>query len=343
MKNKPLLFILFLSVFIQLYNCSSNTDESEEEQVTPFNETAKVIGYLPSYRFSQSSKIDYCKITHLNLAFANPDVSGNLIMPSIADVINQARTANPNIIICISLAGGSLTPEIADNWSDLIDIETNRPAFITKIVDYVLANNLDGVDVDLEWDHVTIGYSGFVTELKTALDSHNKIITAALPNNTRFGNITDSALQAFDFINIMSYDATGPWNPNNPGQHSTFQFSEAGINFWRNTTKIPKEKLTLGVPFYGYNFSNNPVTGVSFQDIIASDAALANVDKTGSTYYNGIPTIEAKVELAQNEVGGIMIWELGQDAFNSYSLLSTIHNKFTSLKVKTTGLCGNEP
>ncbi len=342
MKNKSIIIILYLSIFIQLYNCSSNTDEPEEE-VTPFNETAKVIGYLPSYRFNQSSKIDFCKITHLNLAFANPDALGHLIMPSITDVINQARTANPDIIICISLAGGSLTPEIATNWSNLIDIEANRPAFISKIVDYVLTNSLDGVDVDLEWDHVTIGYSGFVTELKTALDAHNKIITAALPNNTRFVNITDSALQAFDFINIMSYDATGPWNPTNPGQHSSLQFSESGIHFWKNTVKIPKEKLTLGVPFYGYNFSNNPVTGVSFQDIVASDASLANKDQVGSTYYNGIPTIEAKVELANKEVGGIMVWELGQDAFNAYSLLSTIHNKFTSLQVKTTGLCANEP
>ena len=341
MKNKQLAIILCLSVFFQLTSCKNHIKELNQNA---FKQTAKVIGYLPSGRFNQGSKIEYCKLTHLNLAFANPDASGNLIMAPITNIVTQAKTANPNIKICISLAGGgNFSPERTKNWSNLIDIASKRPAFITKIVDYVLANNIDGVDVDLEWDHVTIGYSGFITELKTALDAHNKIITAALPNNTRFENITNEALQAFDFINIMSYDATGPWRPEKPGQHSSFQSSKAGIDFWKHTVKIPKDKLTLGVPFYGYNFGNNPVTSITYRQLVDSDVALADTDQSNSTYYNGIPTIEAKVELAKKEVGGIMIWELGQDSFDSYSLLSTIHNKYTALQVKTSGLCGNEP
>ena len=36
-----------------------------------------------------------------------------------------------------------------------------------------------------------------------------------------------------------------------------------------------------------------------------------------------------------------MIWELGQDSFTEYSLLETIHKKYTDLGVETTNLCGN--
>ena len=50
----------------------------------------------------------------------------------------------------------------------------------------------------------------------------------------------------------------------------------------------------------------------------------AQLDQVGQAYYNGIPTIQAKTELAMENVSGIMIWELGQDAFNEYSLLNVI-------------------
>jgi hypothetical protein len=76
--------------------------------------------------------------------------------------------------------------------------------------------------------------------------------------------------------------------------------------------------------------------------MVAADASYADLDNVGNKFYNGRPTIRSKVELAYNEVSGIMIWELGQDSFNEYSLLSTIHTKYTSLGIKTSGLCGNE-
>ncbi len=311
--------------------------------ISVFSQSAKIVGYLPAYKFELSNYIEYCKLTHLNLAFANPDSNGNIIMPSISTIITEARNQNPSIIICISLAGGVLTTQQASNWINLIDTPANRPAFIAKILDYVLTHNLDGIDVDLEWDNVTTGYTGFITELDAALSPHNKILTVALPNQTLFSNITSEALAALDFINIMSYDATGPWNPTNKGQHSSYDFAVNGINFWKNTVGISGDKLTLGVPFYGYDFINsNTANAFTYASMVSTDAGYANIDKVENAYYNGMPTIRSKVALARDEVGGIMIWELSQDSFNEYSLLSTIHKKYNSLGITTTGLCGND-
>lgn len=305
-------------------------------------QTANVVGYLPSYRFSSSSQIEYCKLTHLNLCFANPDGSGNIVMPSISSVLTDAQNGNPNIIICISLAGGALSTQQASDWSNLIDIPANRPGFIANIVNYTIANDLDGVDVDLEWGHVTSGYSDFIVELDAALTAENKILTVAFPNQTLFSNVTSAALSSFDFINIMAYDATGPWNPSAPGQHSSYNFANDGINFWKNSVGIPANKLTLGVPFYGYEFVNpSTVNAVTYSQMVAIDTTYADLDNVGNIYYNGRPTIASKVDLAVNEVGGIMIWELGQDSFDQFTLLGTIHDKFTALNVTTTGLCGN--
>jgi hypothetical protein len=44
----------------------------------------------------------------------------------------------------------------------------------------------------------------------------------------------------------------------------------------------------------------------------------------GQLYYNGIPTIVAKTELAKAETSGVMIWELGQDASGPFANLSLL-------------------
>lgn len=328
--------LLFLCIVI-LVSCSK--DDSFEEEIMTVDKSARVVGYLPSYRFDSNEKIDYCKLTHLNLAFANPGSNGKLIINDFSGVVVRARNENSNIKIYISIGGGYLTDEQALTWSNSIDIKDNRPIIINEIVNFVVDNSLDGVDVDLEWQYVTSGYSDFVIELKSALSTKGKSMTAALPGTTKFDNITEEALQTFDFINIMAYDFTGPWNPTASGQHSSYNNAVESINFWKNTG-VSQSKLTLGVPFYGYDFSNSSnVTSFTFGQMISTNNSYSEIDNVGMKYYNGRPTIKSKVKLASEQVSGIMIWELGQDSFSDYSLLKTIHKEYNNLGFKTSGLC----
>ena len=328
--------LLFLC-FVILVSCSK--DDSFEEEIITIDKSARVVGYLPSYRFESNEKIDYCKLTHLNLAFANPGSNGKLIINDFSGVVVRARNENNNIKIYISIGGGYLTDEQALIWSNSIDIKDNRPIIINEIVSFVVDNSLDGVDVDLEWQYVTSGYSNFVIELKSALSAKGKGMTAALPGTTKFDNITQEALQTFDFINIMAYDFTGPWNPTASGQHSSYNNAVESINFWKNTG-VSQSKLTLGVPFYGYDFSNSSnVTSFTFGQMISTNNSYSEIDNVGMKYYNGRPTIKSKVKLASEQVSGIMIWELGQDSFSDYSLLKTIHKEYNNLGFKTSGLC----
>ncbi len=328
--------LLFLCIVI-LVSCSK--DDSFEEEITTVDKFARVVGYLPSYRFDSNEKIDYCKLTHLNLAFANPGSNGKLIINDFSGVVVRARNENNNIKIYISIGGGYLTDEQASIWSNSIDIKDNRPIIINEIVSFVVDNSLDGVDVDLEWQYVTSGYSNFVIELKSALSAKGKGMTAALPGTTKFDNITQEALQTFDFINIMAYDFTGPWNPTASGQHSSYNNAVESINFWKNTG-VSQSKLTLGVPFYGYDFSNSSnVTSFTFGQMVSTNNSYSEIDNVDMKFYNGRPTIKSKVKLASEQVSGIMIWELGQDSFSDYSLLKTIHKEYNNLGFKTSGLC----
>jgi len=201
-------------------------------------------------------------------------------------------------------------------------------------------HRLDGVNVDLEWDGVTTGYSDFAIELKKSLIERKKI-TAALPNNSQFENINSAALNAFNFINIMAYDSTGLWSLNKAERHSSFEFAKQVVDFWHKLQNVPADRLTLGVPFYGYNFTYPEVTSSAFSQILDVGTQFADQDELGKIFYNGRVTIAQKVGYAPQNTGGIMIWQLAQDSFGEYFLLDVIHEKYTALKVKTTGLCGN--
>lgn len=344
--------IYFIIVCQLFFSCSNNDDDDniidDPNNIILFSDQARVVGYFPTWRFTLSDKVDFCKLTHVNIAFGNPMVDGTIqlsnpsAISNLEQVISTAKLQNSSIQFYISLAGGVLSDQVANTWKSFLASSQDRPKLIDKIIEFVLENKLDGVDVDLEWSHVTQGYSDFVIELKKELSIHGKGMTAAFPSETKFSQISDQALAVFDFINIMVYDYTGSWNPSEPGQHSSYNHAERGINYWKNIVGIAGEKLTLGVPFYGYNFLNSTtVESFTYGSMVASNTLNSERDQVGNKYYNGRPTIASKVKLAAQNLSGIMIWELGQDSFTKYSLLQTIHKTYTDLGVKTTELCGN--
>ncbi len=288
----------------------------------------KTIGYLPYYRFQLIDQIDLDKLTHLNLAFANPDQEGNLDIGGrdIRLIVEEAHRAGLQVFI--SLAGGALTSEWKANWKHLMQVQ-HRSDFIHKIIEYAQTHNLQGVDMDLEWNDVDELYSPFVLELKDSLNRYGLQMTAALPGAYRYPQISAEALAAFDFINMMVYDLTGSWDPDNPGPHSPYFFATTAITYWQEQG-VPPERLTLGVPFYGYDFdAPNGVVAFTYGSMVAKNPDYAFQDQVDLAYYNGIPMIKSKTELAMREVRGIMIWELGQDAFNEFSLLKAIHDVTT--------------
>lgn len=344
--------VIYFIIICQLFfSCSNNDDDDiidDPNNIILFSDQARVVGYFPTWRFTLTDKVDFCKLTHVNIAFGNPMVDGTIqlsnpsAISNLEQVISTAKLQNSSIQFYISLAGGVLSDQVANTWKSFLASSQDRPKLIDKIIEFVLENELDGVDVDLEWSHVTQGYSDFVIELKKELSIHGKGMTAAFPSETKFSQISDQALAVFDFINIMVYDYTGLWNPSKPGQHSSYNHAERGINYWKNVVGIAGEKLTLGVPFYGYNFLNSTtVESFTYGSMVASNTSNSERDQVGNKYYNGRPTIASKVKLAAQNLSGIMIWELGQDSFTEYSLLQTIHKTYTDLGVKTTELCGN--
>jgi chitinase len=288
----------------------------------------KRIGYIPFYKVKMVKSLDFEGLTHLNIAFANPDEYGNLHTKTYdyAPIVEKAH--KHNVEVYISLAGGGLAKDLSEQWETLMN-PSNRSWYISKIKDYVLINGLQGADMDLEWGDVNKYYSAFVQEMKDTFDIYELGLTAALPAVKRFSPITDEALDAFDWINMMVYDARGPWNPDNPGQHSSVDFALQAIEFWRGQG-VSADRLVLGVPFYGYDFSDRKkIHSVHYSELIEQSATNAFLDQKGLVFYNGIHTILKKLRIAYSELGGIMMWELGQDAPDAFSLWGNIKRELS--------------
>ena len=290
-------------------------------------ENFRNVGYFPSYRWSMVDNFDYTKVTCIDAAFANPvNAQGKLgFEQNLGPLVSHAHQNDASVLI--SLGGGAISSEVFAYYLDLLQ-DGKRSAFIDSIVYFVNINQLDGVDIDLEGNMLDIQeYGDFVYELADTLHQCGKIITAALASWNGY-KVPEFALDQFDFINLMAYDATGPWDPGNPGPHSPYSMAVSDINYWKNSRNVPAEKIVLGVPFYGYEFVNaSTVNALTYAQIVKQNPEAAWTDQWDNIYYNGIPTIEKKTGLAMEDAGGIMIWELGQDASGELSLLNAIHQR----------------
>jgi len=297
--------------------------------VTSLHAQFKVVGYIrPKANLMDDLKqVDLKKITHLNIAFINPDTSGVFKdMPYLNEVVKRAHQYKVKVLL--SCGGGS-----RQKYYGKLLADARRPALVKNFIDFVNKYKLDGIDVDLEGDDIDDNYERFVVELRNGLGK-KKLLTAALAFYTR-KRITDEALKQLDFINAMAYDKTGHWRPNDPGQHAPMSYTLDHLNYWTKERGMAKEKVILGVPFYAYGFGTLPQTDRTFKEmswaaIVAKFPESIHQDEVvlpnngGNIYYNGIPTIKEKTVLALNEAGGIMIWQLMHDTFDDKSLLKVI-------------------
>lgn len=292
----------------------------------------KVVGYYPDWEADKMDRIQYDVVTHIIYAFAIPKEDGTLRPldnPSTAKkLIKQAHKNDTKVLIAIggwSYNDIPLEPtfKAATNSDEKID------SLVKSIFDMVDEYGFDGVDVD--WEHPRYGdvtqtqYEKLIVALNKETKKRNLLLTCAVLSGVSAEGTTmydaaahtDTVLNCLDWINVMAYDG------GDGERHSSFDFAVNCGNYWKNTRKLPAEKVVLGVPFYG-----RP-SWSTYDAILEINPDAYKTDITTvrgmEAHYNGIATIQKKTKWAKENVGGIMIWELSQDTTDkSKSLLSAI-------------------
>lgn len=291
----------------------------------------KVVAYVPNWidlkAFAET--IDYAKLTHINVAFENPiNASGDLSFNDSDRALIVTAHAN-KVKVLVSIGGGSASGDkvLKSRYFDLLT-EGKRAGFATKIADYVTSHEFDGLDVDIEGPSINKDYGAFIDALAVVLKPKGKLLTAALSKGYGGPQVPDSAVRQFDFVNIMAYDGAGYWEPNRPGQHSSFEFAVESVDYWLKRG-LPKSRAVLGVPFYGYGFGEAfERRDYPYSTILKKYRGAEKVDQIGNTiWYNGVPTIQRKTEYVVSQgLGGVMIWSLDYDVKGEGSLLSAVHD-----------------
>jgi GH18 family chitinase len=278
---------------------------------------SKIVGYFPDYRLNYKEQIQYDKLTHIMLFSLQPDPAnlGNfaLLPPDVLqgwqELVTKAHQFQVKVGITLGGWGKSA------GFSEIATQEQLRQKFVQNIVNFVNTYQLDGVDMD--WEYPSINekdnFKALMQAFADQLRSQGKFLSmagAAYGDNAQAK--AESAALA-DFVNIMAYDGL---------DHGTMQQAEAALNYWLQY--IPPEKAILGVPFYGRK-GNDAKT---YQELLEAGAS-PDQDEYQGYRYNGIPTIKRKTKYAKQKGGGIMIWEIAQDAEGENSLLNAIRTKYS--------------
>jgi len=283
----------------------------------------RVVGYLIAGQIANghASSFDVSRINYLNIFFNSPAYTGKF--KKFAHLDSMITAAHNNHVKVLATIGNAID---MDRISD-----SCRSDFVDSLVSSVIELHLDGIDVDLEGEggHINKDYEGFVNALSVALKAKGLLLTAAIAT-WESQLLSDKALACFDFLNIMTYDATGPWNIKDRGPHSPYSMAVSDLDFWTNKRHIAKEKLDLGLPFYGYGFEPTFVREFNYRTLVkrypGAEQADSLVLKPDTVlYYNGIATIKKKTSYAMQNSGGVMIWELLSDADGEKSLLNAVN------------------
>lgn len=208
------------------------------------------------------------------------------------------------------------------DWKAMVADAAARTKFANNIKKLINDYQLDGVDLDFEWPGSSAEYSSYsaaIVEMRSVLGS-NVCFTVSL--HPVAYKISKAAIDVLDFI---SYQCYGPAVMRFPYEQFVKDGKEAV------TYGIPKEKLVMGVPFYGSKGTAAGTTG--YWNLVTESPQLSDtsLDIWNGYTFNGQSTIRKKTQHVCDEgYAGIMSWDLATDVDVTHpkSLLKVVKEVF---------------
>jgi spore germination protein len=249
-------------------------------------------------------------------------------------------------------SGVKIIPMVTNvpRWDDLTEVledEEWREQIIDQLVTLVETNNWDGIHIDFEAVNASDAelITQFQKELSEELWPRDRLVTQAVIARVSdapsvWGGAYDYAELAKynDYIVIMAYDFTP--------QGATRPYAIAPEYWVRNvarysSSRIPEEKVLLGVPFYGYDWrlkdddsgqTDGTARAMRHSDTMAlqdkddiefhwDDNAktpwATYTDDDGSereVWYEDVDSLRYKLDvMIDYDLGGMAAWRLGQE------------------------------
>jgi len=239
----------------------------------------KIYGYFPewgvydAHRNFTPEKIDYSTITHLNYGFGIVK-NGEVIThdteqgPALMRDLDK-RTEAAGVTNIISIGGWNNSLEGEFETATATDAGVEKLA--NSVVNYMLTWGFDGVDVDWEYPDTEAEKDQFtklITSLRSKLDDQGikddkyyQLSAAVTASHSKIQYVDPAkTTPLLDSVNVMTYDFHGAFDPitgHNAPLHANSKDDDQKFNAasamaeYANTWKVPKNKLMMGIPWYG--------------------------------------------------------------------------------------------
>ncbi len=307
---------------------------------TPFNMSYLFFGNTTTY--IQQVEATKGNVQLVSPSYFNLNTDGSLQITSQFDTKLVTEMHNRNIRI---------VPFVSNHWDRVLGQTAlaNRENLSTQIANFVKANNLDGINVDIEnvTDKNRDDYTDFVRLLREKIPANKEVsvAVAANPNGWKtgwHGSYDYAKLATYaDYLMLMTYDEH--YAGGTSGAVASSPWVEKSIQYALNQG-VPSDKIVLGLPFFGrywkdgvggYGINMKKVDEIvtkyngtiTYDEIAKSPKAIVNItDSTtivgGKTlvpgtyefWYENTKSIQDKVALVHKyNLKGTGNWSLGTE------------------------------
>lgn len=256
----------------------------------------------------------------------------------------------PNYMLVHNMVGGTFTNQVVHQ---VLSDETLRKKLVDDILVNVKYYGYDGVEIDFEGikGEDRAAFTTFLDELKQKLTPENLTLFIAVPaktwddtKNVWSGGYDYAAIgKIVDRVMIMSYDEH--WSGGPAGPVSSLPWFENVAAFANKT--IPKDKLLMGLPLYGYDW---PETGkgrallpTGIENLMKQYGGQVELDPVSSTpfyrytdskgvkhivWFENNESIAKKVQVVQNfGFKGVGLWRLGYEKQELWQVIQVKANR----------------
>ncbi len=276
-------------------------------------------------------------LTYLSIFSYSINDNGSLIAINDQEIINTAKNAKvaPMMVVNNIDKDGEFNSKLA---SDILNDASKQDTLLNDIISILEKKGYYGINIDFEYifPQDKEKYKEFLDKLKTRLNNNYELSVAVAPKTSK--EQTGTLYEAHDYnaigsianqVILMTYEWGYTYSPAMP---------VAPIDKVSNVidyalTEIPNNKIFMGIPNYGYDFTLPFTEGVAAKSIANSraieyakskNAAISYDDiaqtpffsyyennKKHMVYFEDPRSIKAKCLLALNKkLGGLSIWTI---------------------------------
>ena len=342
----------------QWYEDNINTEQHYfAEERTTCNLNKIVYGWHPYWVGSAANNYDWDLLSHLSYFSYEVDAAtGDPLTThgwSTVDAVDSALANGVKVTLCVTLFGSSGLTTFLSNT-------TSKQTLIDNLINLVQSRGAHGVNIDFEGlpSSQSTNFANFMVDLSNQMHTAipgsevSTVLYAVDWNNVFDFAVMDPIVDHFIIMGYAYYyqgsSSTGPCDPlYHFGSTYNYTLSKTITNYLEDGCS--KNKLVLGLPYYGYEWATTDLTIPSTTTANGSAKTFANMKNNSLGYYipanyswdaasftdiytfnNGTTdkqcfvTLEngfrKRLEHVNNSgIAGIGIWALGYD--NGYSEL----------------------